>query len=246
MTVVVEDLTKRFGKVNAVEGLSFRARPGRVTGFLGRNGAGKSTTLRLLLGLAQPTGGCALIEDRPYRDLEDPVRTVGAVVDGATFHPGRSGRAHLRTIACAAGIEPGQVDRVLSLVDLEAAADRRVGRYSLGMRQRLGLAVALLGEPRLLVLDEPANGLDPQGIRWLRELLRGFAAAGGTVLVSSHVLSELAQVIDDVVVIDHGRLIAQATLESLIGDAGASAPAGSLEDAFIALTSAGSEPGAAG
>ncbi len=216
--IEVHGLTKRFGGVTAVSDLSFAVRPGTVTGFLGPNGAGKTTTLRVLLGLARPTRGGALIEGRPYRDLADPVRSVGASLERAGFHPGRSGRDHLRSLCAMAGLPAARADAVLSQVDLGGKAGRRrVGGYSLGMRQRLHLAAALLGDPRILILDEPANGLDPQGIRWLRDLLRGLAAEGRTVLLSSHVLSEIAQTADDVVVIARGRLVDQGPVERLTG-----------------------------
>jgi len=211
----VRDLTKRFGANVAVDGLSFKATPGRVLGFLGPNGAGKTTTLRTLLGLTLPTSGTATVDSRSYRDLEDPVKVVGAVLEGPQFHPGRTGRNHLRVLATAAGIPAGRVDELLRLVELDGAGGRRVKGYSLGMRQRLSLAGALLGDPRALVLDEPANGLDPQGIRWLRDFLRAQAADGRTVLVSSHVLAEMAQTVDEVVVISRGRLVAQGSLDEL-------------------------------
>jgi ABC-2 type transport system ATP-binding protein len=218
--IEVDGLTKRYGEVLAVDGLSFRAEPGRVTGFLGPNGAGKTTTLRVLVGLLRPTAGTATVLGRRYAELDDPVRSVGAVLEASGFHPGRSGRNHLRTLATAAGIASARVEELLQLVDLAAAARRRVGGYSLGMRQRLSLAGALLGDPRVLILDEPANGLDPQGIRWLRDLLRGFAAEGRTVLVSSHVLAEMQQLADDVVIIARGRIIAQAGVGEVVGRAG--------------------------
>ncbi len=218
----VNNLTKRFGKTLAVDGLSFRASPGRVLGFLGPNGAGKTTTLRTLLGLTLPTAGSATVEGRPYRELRDPVHVVGAVLEGPQFHPGRSGRNHLRVLAAAAGLPESRVDEVLRLVELEGSANRRVKGYSLGMRQRLSLAGALLGDPRALVLDEPANGLDPQGIRWLRDFVRARAAAGHTVLFSSHVLAEVAQTVDEVVVVSRGRLVARGTVEELTRDAAAS------------------------
>ena len=211
----VRDLTKRFGTNVAVDGLSFKATPGRVLGFLGPNGAGKTTTLRTLLGLTLPTSGTATVDSRPYRDLEDPVKVVGAVLEGPQFHPGRTGRNHLRVLAAAAGLPASRVDELLRLVELNGAGNRRVKGYSLGMRQRLSLAGALLGDPRALVLDEPANGLDPQGIRWLRDFLRAQAGDGRTVLVSSHVLAEMAQTVDEVVVISHGRLVAQGSLDEL-------------------------------
>jgi len=211
----VRDLTKRFGANVAVDGLSFKATPGRVLGFLGPNGAGKTTTLRTLLGLTLPTSGTATVDSRNYRDLEDPVKVVGAVLEGPQFHPGRTGRNHLRVLAAAAGLPAGRVDELLRLVELNGAGNRRVKGYSLGMRQRLSLAGALLGDPRALVLDEPANGLDPQGIRWLRDFLRAMAAEGRTVLVSSHVLAEVAQTVDDVVVIHRGRLVEQGPVTRL-------------------------------
>ena len=208
-------LTKRYKSVTAVDDLSFRVREGAVTGFLGPNGAGKTTTLRMVLGLARPTEGTATIQGRRYVELDEPARTVGANLEVAGAHPGRSGRNHLRALAAMAGLPGSRVDEVLRLVELEGAADRRAGKYSLGMRQRLGLAATLLGDPQVLVLDEPANGLDPQGIRWLRDFLRAMAAEGRTVLVSSHVLAEVAQTVDDVVVIHRGRLVQQGPVESL-------------------------------
>jgi ABC-2 type transport system ATP-binding protein len=218
----VRDLTKRYGTNLAVDGLSFKAQPGRVLGFLGPNGAGKTTTLRMLLGLTLPTAGDAVVDSQSYRVLTDPIRVVGAVLEGPQFHPGRTGRNHLRVLATAAGLPHARVDEVLRLVELEGAGDKRVKAYSLGMRQRLSLAGALLGEPRALVLDEPANGLDPQGIRWLRDFLRAQAGEGRTILVSSHVLAEMAQTVDEVVVISRGRLVAQGSLDELT--AGAEAP----------------------
>jgi ABC-2 type transport system ATP-binding protein len=213
--VEVRALTKRFGSTVAVDDLTFSIQRGRITGFLGPNGAGKSTTLRALLGLVLPTTGEARVEGRRYVQLDDPLGTVGAVLEAESFHPGRSGRNHLRVLALAAGLPAGRVDEVLAEVELTAAARRRVGGYSLGMRQRLSVAGALLGRPRLLVLDEPANGLDPEGIRWLRDFLRSFAADGGTVFISSHVLAEVAQIVDEVVIIHRGRLIALEPLEAL-------------------------------
>jgi ABC-2 type transport system ATP-binding protein len=227
---MVESLTKRFRDVIALDDLSFSIPRGSVTGFLGPNGAGKTTTLRLLLGLAEPTSGEALVFDRRFRELDDPARRVGAVLESSDLHPGRSGRDHLRMLALAARIPAGRVEEVLELVELTDAADRRVKTYSLGMRQRLGLAAALLGDPDLLVLDEPANGLDPAGVRWLRRFLRAFAERGRTVLVSSHILAEAAQTVDRVVIIHRGRLVASGTLQELT-DRGAT-----LEDAFLRLT----------
>ena len=214
--IEVVELTKRYGKVLAVDRLSFRAAPGRVTGFLGPNGAGKTTTLRALVGLLHPTSGSATVLGRRYVDLDEPGQRVGAILEVNAFHPGRSGRNHLRTLARAAGIDERRVDEVLEEVDLTAAARRRVKGYSLGMKQRLALAGALLGHPEVLVLDEPANGLDPQGIRWLRDLLRRLADQGRTVLVSSHVLAEMAQLADDVVIIAKGRSVAQSSIEAVL------------------------------
>jgi ABC-2 type transport system ATP-binding protein len=221
--IEVDRLTKRFGRIVAVDDLSFRSEPGRVTGFLGPNGAGKTTTLRALVGLVQPTAGSATILGRPYAELDDPVRSVGAVLEASGFQPGRSGRNHLRTLATAAGVPQRRVDEMLELVDLQAASRRRVRGYSLGMRQRLSLAGALLGDPEVLVLDEPANGLDPQGIRWLRDLLRRYAAEGRTVLVSSHVLAEVQQLADDVVIIARGRFVTQAGVGEVVARAGGAA-----------------------
>ena len=226
-------LTKRFGDITAVDDLSVELEPGSVTGFLGPNGAGKTTTLRMLLGLARPTQGRALVFGRPFAELDRPAARVGAVLDSADLHPGRTGRDHLRVLAPVAGVAPSRVADVLALVELEDAADRRVKGYSLGMRQRLGLAAALLGDPELLILDEPANGLDPEGVRWLRHFLRGFAAEGKTVFVSSHLLAEVAQTVDSVVIIKQGRLVVHATLPELTAG---SVP--SLEDAFLELTGA--------
>ena len=220
--IAVERLTKRYGSTVAVADLSFEAAAGRVTGFLGPNGAGKSTTLRTLLGLVRQSSGSATISGQRYRALDDPSRRVGAVLETQTFHPGRSGRNHLRTIQTAARLPRSRVEEMLALVELQDAAKRRVKGYSLGMRQRLALATAMLGDPDVLVLDEPANGLDPQGVRWLRDFLRSLAASGRTVLVSSHVLAEVAQTVDDVVIIHRGRLVLQAP----IGEALARAAAG--------------------
>ena len=213
--IQVESLTKRYRGATAVDNLSFTVPKGRITGFLGPNGAGKTTTLRVLLGLALPTSGRATVAGRRYRELESPLRTVGAVLEASNYHPGRSGRNQLRVLAAAAGISGSRVGEVLAEVELTAAAKRRVGSYSLGMRQRLSVAAALLGEPELLVLDEPANGLDPEGISWLRNFLREFADRGGTVLVSSHVLGEVAQLADEIVIIHRGRLVAQQSVAEL-------------------------------
>jgi ABC-2 type transport system ATP-binding protein len=213
--VRLQHVTKRYGPILAVDDLSFELRPAAVTGFLGPNGAGKTTTLRVLLGLTEPTSGTATILGRRYAQLEDPLGTVGALLETSTFHPWRSARNHLRILAHAAGVARERVDQVLSEVGMSDAADRRVGGFSLGMRQRLGLAAALLGRPRVLVLDEPANGLDPEGIRWLRNLLRGYADDGNSVLISSHLLSEVSQTVDDVVIIAGGRTRAQCSLREL-------------------------------
>ena len=209
------NLTKRYGAVVAVDDLTFALEPGTITGFLGPNGAGKTTTLRLLLGLAEPTAGTGLVFGLPYRELADPIRRVGAVLESGDFDPGRSGRNHLRTLAIAGGIGDERVDEVLALVELTAAADRAVRTYSLGMRQRLGLAAALLGDPELLVLDEPGNGLDPAGMHWLRGFLRQFARSGRTVLISSHVLAEIAQTVDSVLILSQGRLVATRRMAEL-------------------------------
>jgi ABC-2 type transport system ATP-binding protein len=229
--------TKKYRRVTAVDDLTFAPAPGRVTGFVGNNGAGKSTSMRMLLGLTRPTSGSATVDGKPYAELRDPLRAVGAMVDPNVFHPGRSGRNALRVLARAGRIPDSRVDEVLGQVDLAGAAGRRVGGYSMGMRQRLGLAAALLGDPAALLLDEPANGLDPHGVHWLRQLIRGLAGEGRTVLVSSHLLAELAQTADDVAVIDRGRLVTHQPMSELL----ASAAGSSLEDVFFSLTSPGSD-----
>jgi ABC-2 type transport system ATP-binding protein len=215
-TIVVSDLTKRYGDVVAVSELSFDVRPGRVTGFLGPNGAGKTTTLRMVLGLTTPTAGTATIGGVRYGGLDRPIRRVGAVLEGSAAHRGRTGRDHLRIICRAGGVPPARADEVLALVGLTAAARRLFRGYSLGMRQRLGIAAALIGNPQVLILDEPANGLDPEGIRWLRDLLRGLADQGRTVLVSSHLLAEVQALADDVVIIARGRLVAHGSVDSVL------------------------------
>jgi ABC-2 type transport system ATP-binding protein len=225
------NLTKRYGEVVAVDDLTFALEPGSITALLGPNGAGKTTTLRVVLGLAEPTEGTALVFGRPYRELDEPIRRVGAVLESDDFDPGRSGRNHLRALALAAGIGFDRVDEVLALVELSVAADRRVRTYSLGMRQRLGLAAALLGDPELLVLDEPANGLDPAGVHWLRGFLRQFADVGGTVLICSHVLAEVAQTVDSVLILSRGRLVAQRRIDELRD------PTRALETIYLELTS---------
>jgi ABC-2 type transport system ATP-binding protein len=215
LPIEIRGLTKRFGTVTAVDDLTCTVRPGVVTGFLGPNGAGKTTTLRCLLGLLTPTSGTATIGGRAYRDLSDPIGTVGAALEASSFHPGRSARAHLEVMALGAGLPVARPVELLARVGLAEVADKRVGGFSLGMRQRLGLAAALLGDPPVLILDEPANGLDPAGIAWLRSYLRALAAEGRTVLVSSHVLSEVQQTVEDVVVLAAGRLVNQGALAAL-------------------------------
>ena len=214
--IAVEDLTKVFvGKVRAVDRLSFTVEPGSVTGFLGPNGAGKTTTLRMVLGLVQPTSGRATIGGEPYRHLDQPSRAVGAALESSSFHPARTARNHLRVMCTVAGLAPTRADEVLEMVGLRDVARRKVRGYSMGMRQRLGLAQALLGDPAVLVLDEPANGLDPDGIRWLRDLLRTLAGQGRTVLVSSHQLNEVQEVADRVVILNHGQLVRSGSIAEL-------------------------------
>jgi ABC-2 type transport system ATP-binding protein len=229
--ISVRALSKRYGGRAAVDDLTFDVRPGMVTGFLGPNGSGKSTTMRLLLGLARPDAGSALIAGVPYRALRWPARTVGAVVEARAFHPGRSGRAHLLSLAAASDLPTGRVEDVLAEVGLAGAAGQRAGGYSLGMAQRLGLAAALLGDPAVLLLDEPLNGLDPAGVHWMRSLIRSLAGQGRTVFVSSHLISEMALTADRLIVIGEGRLLADTTADDLAARGG-----GSLEDAFLALT----------
>jgi ABC-2 type transport system ATP-binding protein len=229
--VQVAGLRKKFGHMMAVEDVSFTVSYGRITGFLGPNGAGKTTTLRMILGLIRPDAGTAAIAGKPYGQLASPARTAGALLDAAA-HPGRTGRDHLRVLAAAAGLPENRADQLLDRVGLAHAARQRAGRYSLGMRQRLALAAALLGDPGVLILDEPANGLDPQGIRWLRDLLRSLAADGRAVLVSSHLLADAAQTVDDIVVISRGRTVAQAPLTDLL----ATRPGATLEDIYLELT----------
>jgi len=216
----VENLSKRYGRVVAVSNVTFSAEPGTVTGFLGPNGAGKSTTLRMLTGLTPPTSGTATIAGRAYRDLPNPGRVVGVMLDASAQHSGRTGRETLRVAAGLLGVAPRRADELLEEVGLAGAAGRRVGGYSLGMRQRLGIAQALLGDPAVLLLDEPVNGLDPEGIRWTRTLLRDFASRGGTVVLSSHLLSEVEATVDRLVVIGHGRVVAEGTLAELQGAQG--------------------------
>lgn len=230
MTISATNLTKCFGRIDAVTGATFTAETGRVTGFLGPNGAGKSTTLRMLLGLIEPDDGTALFDGVPYTELPDPSGTVGAVLDIASAHPATTARNHLRTFCALGGHPMSRVDEVLGLVALEKVADRRIKGFSTGMRQRLSLATALLGDPETLVLDEPSNGLDPVGIVWLRRFLREFAASGRTVLISSHALGEVQRSIDDVVLIDRGRIVSTGALEDLTADGE------TLEEAFFRLT----------
>jgi ABC-2 type transport system ATP-binding protein len=213
--LAVEGIGKTFGPVRAVDDLSFTVRPGAVTGFLGPNGAGKTTTLRMLLGLTRPTAGRALVGGTPYAEHERPARVVGAALEASSFHPGRTGLGHLEVFAAQVGVSRRRCRELIEFVGLGPAADRRVGGYSMGMRQRLGLATALLADPPAVVLDEPANGLDPEGIRWMRGLLRAFADEGRTVLISSHLLSEVQHTVDDVVIIARGRLVHASSLADL-------------------------------
>jgi ABC-2 type transport system ATP-binding protein len=226
LSLTVDSLTKDFGSVRAVDKVSFEVQPGRVVGFLGPNGSGKTTTLRMLLGLVAPSSGRALIGGIRYAELDQPARQVGAVLEARMFDPNRSARDHLSVVAVESGLARDRVDAVLDLVGLGSVAGRRARKLSLGMGQRLSLAAALLGDPGVLILDEPTNGLDPAGIRWLRELLRGFAAEGRTVVVSSHVLAEVEQTADEVLILDHGRLLAHRRMSDI----------DSLEDAFLELT----------
>ena len=217
--IEIEGLTKRYGAAYAVNDLTFAVRPGTVTGFLGPNGAGKSTTMRAILGLDRPTSGRVLIDGKPYAALREPLTHVGALLDAGAVHPGRSARSHLRAVAATNHLAPGRVEAVLDAVGLTDAAQRRIGGFSLGMKQRLGIATALLGDPRILIFDEPVNGLDPEGIRWIRALMRGLAAEGRTVFVSSHLMSEMEHTADHLVVIGKGRLIADLPAAELIAAA---------------------------
>jgi ABC-2 type transport system ATP-binding protein len=228
--IEVQDLTKRYGPTVAVDALSFDVRPGSVTGFLGPNGSGKSTTMRLILGLDRPDAGQVRVGGRRYRELRWPLREVGALLEAKAFHPGRSARNHLAMLAASNAIPLTRVDEVLEMVGLASAAERRAGPFSLGMGQRLGVAAALLGDPAVLLLDEPVNGLDPEGVRWIRDLLKSLAAEGRTVFVSSHLISEIALTAERLVVIGRGRLLAETTVAEL------SAGSASLEDAFLRLT----------
>jgi ABC-2 type transport system ATP-binding protein len=233
--IAFDRVTKRYGALTAVDELSFTLQPGSITGFIGANGAGKSTALRILLGLTRPTSGTATFDGRRYGDLRNPGRMIGALTDPDVFHPGRTGRASLQVLARACAASDARVEEVLELVELDQAAGRRVRGYSLGMRQRLALAAALLGDPATLILDEPANGLDPVGVHWLRSLLRSLADEGRTVLVSSHQLAELAQTVDDVLIIDRGRLIARGATADLLAQHRSS----NLEDLFLSIVTGG-------
>ncbi|MBK6856146.1 MAG: ATP-binding cassette domain-containing protein [Microthrixaceae bacterium] len=234
--ISVTGLTKHYGERRAVDDLSFELRAGRVTGFVGPNGAGKSTTMRMMVDLTRPDRGEVRYDGVRFADLTHPSRTVGAVLDARCMHPGRTARNHLRVAAALSSIPVARVDEVLADVGLESVADERAGRFSLGMRQRLALASSLLGDPRVLLLDEPSNGLDPDGIRWLRIRLRRFADAGGTVLVSSHLIAELAKLADDLVVVGAGKLIAAETVDSVTTRTGLS-----LEDSLLEMTTAAAE-----
>jgi ABC-2 type transport system ATP-binding protein len=236
--ISIRGLTKGYGGTLAVADLNFDIGPGTVTGFLGPNGSGKSTTMRLIMGLDAPDAGAALIDGAPYRSLRWPLRSVGAVLEARAFHPGRSAYAHLAGLAAAAGVPRRRVDEVLSMVELADVAGRRAGTFSLGMAQRLGIAAALLGDPGVLLLDEPVNGLDPSGVRWIRDLIKALAAQGRTVFVSSHLISEMAMTAGPLIVIGGGRLLADTTVADLAARGG-----GSLEEGFFALTGADSGPG---
>ncbi|USQ75717.1 ABC transporter ATP-binding protein [Ornithinimicrobium cryptoxanthini] len=237
--IVVDSLSKKFGDFVAVDDLSFQVSPGRITGFLGPNGAGKTTTLRMLLGLVRPTHGTARIDGMDYAELSRPLQTVGAALEATNFHPGRTGRDHLRVLAATHRIPDARVDQLLELVGIPAAANKRAGGYSMGMRQRLGLAAALLGDPHVLILDEPSNGLDPEGIRWLRGFLRHLASEGKTILISSHQLSEVEQTVDDAVIIANGRLVRQGTMDEMHGDPAALVRTSDARALVTALQQAG-------
>jgi ABC-2 type transport system ATP-binding protein len=229
--ITATSLTKRYRRVAAVDGVTFACEPGTITGFLGPNGAGKSTTLRMITGLTRPDGGRATVAGKPFADLPNPARTVGTLLDAAAFHDGRTGRETLQIACTMTGVPKARASNLLDAVGLSGDANRRVGTYSLGMRQRLGLAHALVGEPSVLILDEPANGLDPEGIAWIRTLLRDFAARGGTVLLSSHLLAEVQATADHLVIIDQGRVVANGSQASLLAGTGRT-----LEEVFLSLT----------
>jgi ABC-2 type transport system ATP-binding protein len=229
--ITATSLTKRYRRVAAVDGVTFACESGTITGFLGRNGAGKSTTLRMITGLTRPDAGRAAVAGKPFADLPNPARTVGTLLDAAAFHDGRTGRETLQIACTMTGVPKARASNLLDAVGLSGDATRRVGTYSLGMRQRLGLAHALVGEPSVLILDEPANGLDPEGIAWIRTLLRDFAARGGTVLLSSHLLAEVQATADHLVIIDQGRVVASGSQASLLAGTGQT-----LEELFLSLT----------
>ena len=233
--IEVRDLTKRFGAETAVNNLSFRVEPGKITGFLGPNGAGKSTTLRMILGLDTPDAGDALIHGRAFRSLTQPLSKVGALLDAGAVHPGRRARDHLAWLAASNRLPASSVRQVLDLTGLSSVAGKRVGSFSLGMRQRLGIAAALLGDPPVLVLDEPINGLDPEGVLWIRTMMKDLAAQGRTILVSSHLISEMALTADRLIIIGRGLLLADTSVSQFVQSAG---PGASLEDAYMRLTAA--------
>ncbi|MGY1849621.1 MULTISPECIES: ABC transporter ATP-binding protein [unclassified Blastococcus] len=246
--IAVSGLTKRYGDQTVVDDVSFTLEPGSVTGFLGPNGAGKTTTMRMLTGLVPATAGTATVDGHPYADLANPGAVMGTLLDASAVHPGRTGATHLRLLAAVIGVPGSRVDEVLGLVGLGHAAGRRIGGYSLGMRQRLGIAGALLADPPVLVFDEPANGLDPEGIRWMRDLLRGHAARGGTVLLSSHLLGEVEHTVDRLLVIDRGRIVADGPVATLLAGEGVVVRARDAAAFATALTAAGFhvEPGDGG
>jgi ABC-2 type transport system ATP-binding protein len=237
--ITVDGLTKQYGGRTVVDDVSFTLEPGTVTGFLGPNGAGKTTTMRMVTGLVPSSGGTALVDGKPYASLTNPGAVMGTLLDAGAVHPGRTGRTHLRLLASTLGVATSRVEEVLEMVDLTAAAGRRIRGYSLGMRQRLGIAGALLAEPPVLMFDEPANGLDPEGIRWMRGLLRGHAARGGTVLLSSHLLGEVEHTVDRLLVIGNGRIVADGPVSSLLGSEGTSVRAADAGALARALEAAG-------
>jgi ABC-2 type transport system ATP-binding protein len=239
--ITVSGLTKEYGGRTVVDRVSFELEPGTVTGFLGPNGAGKSTTMRMITGLVPASSGTALVAGRPYTSLPNPGAVMGTLLDAAAVHPGRTGRTHLRLLAATIGVPAQRVDEVLEMVDLTAAGGRRIGGYSLGMRQRLGIAAALLADPPVLMFDEPANGLDPEGIRWMRDLLRGHAARGGTVLLSSHLLGEVEHTVDRLLVIGSGRIVADGPIDELLAGDGTAVRAADAASFETALAAAGLE-----